>query len=413
MNKYDSYKQLKAKCDFVYKDIHLNSGAALTIWALANGDDILQLKSLGRALRTFIVPKVSNEKEIFAVFGRYDRKDYRDLFRMVIDKLQGKTESYHISECKRRYNLNIKHIINVAKFLFAEGRLRGVSLSNKLILTCEFVEYCNFIDYIESLRIEGVKKFLCMNSFYEYENILCQYFHNQGIESLSLSEGPGFIQRPCITHDCLSYENIGADKVLLWGIFTYKEYVGWGVPENRLTVAGYPKNYSLVKMKSDNRYKKCMVLLSRESFRHSNMSLLNILVASKYKFEVCLKLHPHSDFDFYKEFADAHGMSIIPNEKTLNESLNNDDFDFAIGVNTNAYFESLLKGLPCFRYKDDTFPTPGGYDDIFRDITEFEEKFYAISTMPVETYQQYIDAELTNVLGIGIDNYRKIILGEE
>ena len=412
MNKYDNYKILKSKCDFIYKDIHVNGAAALTIWALADGGK-LPLRSLGRAFRTFVVPRRNSDKEIFAVFGRYDRKDYRDLFNMVVSKFQEKTESCYLSECESVYNLNIKSVISVAKFFLSEGRLRGLSLRNKIIFICEIVEYCNFIDYIESLHIEGIKKFLCMNSFYEYENILSQYFHNHGIESLSLSEGPGFIQRPCITRDCISYENIGADKVLLWGNFTYREYVDWGVPADRLTVAGYPKNYSLVKMKNDNKYKRCMVLMARESFRQSNMSLLNILVASKYNYDVCLKLHPHSDFDFYKKFAKAHGMSIIPNEKTLNECLNNKDFDFAIGVNTNAYYESLLKGVPCFRYKDETFPTPGGYDDVFRNITEFEEKFFVISTMPVERYQNQVNSVLTDALGLGIDNYHKIILGEE
>lgn len=412
MNKFDNYKTLKSKCDFVYKNIHLNGGAALTIWALADRKK-LPLRSIGKAFRTIVVPRSNFNKEIFAIFGWYDRKDYRDLFNMVVSKFQEKTEPCYLSECERKYNLNIKTIISVAKFFLSEGRLREVSLRNKLIFICEIVEYCNFIDCLDSLQRDGIKKFLCMNSFHNFENILCQYFHKQGVESLSLSEGPGFIQRPCITRDCISYENIGADKVLLWGNFTYREYVGWGVPADRLIVAGYPKNYSLVKMKKDNKYKKCMVLMARESFRQSNMSLLNILVASKYNYEVCLKLHPHSDFDFYKKFAKAHGMSIIPNEKTLNECLNNEDFDFAIGVNTNAYFESLLKGVPCFRYKDDTFPTPGGYDDIFRNITEFKEKFFIISTMPVEIYQQHVNSVLTDVLGFGIDNYHKIIFGEE
>lgn len=46
-------------------------------------------------------------------------------------------------------------------------------------------------------------------------------------------------------------------------------------------------------------------------------------------------------------------MDIIADELTVNDCLNKEAFDFAIAVNTTAYYEAYMRGLPCLRYLDE------------------------------------------------------------
>lgn len=413
MDEFRRYKDLKDKCDFVYKGIHLNSAAAATIWAIANNRNSLVLRSLARAFRVFVIPTDEDNCSIFALYGRYNRRDYIEVFNSIIGKLDGKIHTCYITACKAKLYFSISNIILVSKHFLFNNTFKDIPLKYKLILISEIIEYCNFIDYYEKNKSDAVEKFVSMCSCHDYGNILSQYYHRKGVTTYSLLEGAGFIQRPCKTADCLSYENFYSDKLLVWSNLTFQEYKGWGISANNLVIAGCPKELSCVGMKSNNKYEKCMLILARESFRKSNVALLDILIKSNHKFDISLKLHPGSDFSFYGEYANKHGMRIISKDQTINESLSNELFDFSIAVNTTAYYDALAKGVPCLRYVDNTFQTVGGYEDKFSNIEEFEEKLKLLSEMKVEEYQTIVNKIIKNDLGAGIDNYRDIIQGEE
>ena len=102
-------------------------------------------------------------------------------------------------------------------------------------------------------------------------------------------------------------------------------------------------------------------------------------------------------------------MSIVDKGKTVNECLNNKDFDFAITVNTTAYYEALMRGLPCLRFSDGTFELQHGYADVFETKDEFESQIKAIKELEYVDYQVLIEKELAYSMGIGIDNYQSIL----
>lgn len=412
MDEFRKYKDLKEKCVFLHKGIYLNFAAAATIWGLANDRDSLKLRSLARAFRIFVIPKNKDKFKIFALYGRYYRKDYFETFNNVVGKLEG-VHSCHIIKCKTKFVFSIKNTFLVAKHFLFNNNFTDIPLRYRLIFISEIIEYCNFIDYYEKKNVEEIEKFISMCSCQDYGNILSQFYHNKGVMTFSLLEGAGYIQRPCKTFDCLSYENFFSDKLLVWSNLTFQEYKSWGVPVDKMEIAGSARDLIRAEMKSNNRYVKCILLLARESYRESNLSLLDILVNCKYTFDISLKMHPGSDTSFYKKYADNHNMKLIPEQQTINESLNNEIYDFAIAVNTTAYYDALVKGIPCFRYVDNTFQSVGGYDDKFSSIEEFEEKMKRISEMEINEYQTIVNETIKNDMGIGVDNYREIILGAD
>ena len=304
MDEFGSYKDLKEKCEFSYKGIYLNYAAASTIWGIANNRNTLKFRSIARAFRIFVVPQNKDKFKVFALYGRYYRKDYIEVYNSIMAKLGGGVHSCYITKCKTKFVFSIFNSLFVAKHFLFKKNFLDIPLKYRLILISEIIEYCNFIDYYEKNNKEVVEKFISMCSCQDYGNILAQYYHNKGVKTFSLLEGAGFIQRPCRTADCLSYENFFSDKLLVWSNLTFQEYYNWGVPLDKLVIAGCPKKLNYTEMKSNNKYERCILLLARESYRKSNITLLNILVNSKYGFDVSLKLHPGSDFSFYSDYAD-------------------------------------------------------------------------------------------------------------
>ena len=111
-------------------------------------------------------------------------------------------------------------------------------------------------------------------------------------------------------------------------------------------------------------------------------------------------------------YVSQYKMSIIPTQMTINEALNKEQFDFAIAVNTNTYYEALMRGVPCMRFCDGSFELPAGYDDIFQTQDEYVSKLGKIKTMSLtDEYQAKINEILTYCIGVGVDNYKELIYG--
>ena len=103
-------------------------------------------------------------------------------------------------------------------------------------------------------------------------------------------------------------------------------------------------------------------------------------------------------------------MEIIPKDQTISECLDNNKFDLCIAVNTSAYYESLIKGVPCLRYKDDTFALMYGLEDSFENVSEYDKLYHQFQTESRDGYQKLVDNMLKYVLGVGINKYNITIL---
>lgn len=412
MDRLEKYKQLKEQFDFVYKGIHLNRVLAVFIWGLANNTVTFSWKQYALAFLAIDVRKLKfdvSTQSILSTFGRYNRKDHLELYKTVLERLNGQASYNNTLELGWRFAF---HPLLACKILaYAKKHLVGSSLSlcKKLQLAVLCLHYCNVIDELKHINLRGVKKYLCQCSVLDLENLLTQYMKLKGIPTYSFQEGVYYIFKTNIPLDAVQYENFETDHLLCWGQYSADEDASYGISKNRLYVAGYPKKVTLHPLKENNPMKMGMVLLARDALRNANMSLLNVLSLASSKYKFCLKLHPSSDFNWYEKYASAHGLAIVSKDKTINECLNTEDYDFAIAVNTTAYYEAWMRGLPCLRFWDESFDLTAGLDDVFSSIEDFEVRLVKFRDLEISTLQKQVDEMLQYVMGVGIDNYRKIL----
>ena len=413
MDDFGKYKLLKSQFDLIYKGISLNRVLAMDIWYIVNKQYKFSWKHYFLFLFALDVRKInfdSTTQKVLSTFGRYGgRKDHFELYNAVIKKIGNSVSFNNTLEWPTLFAF---HPILVIR-LFFQGykKLKPSSLTMKE--RCQLIimalHYCNTLIELDKMSFVGVQKYLCQCSVLGLENLLTQFFKLRNIPTYSLQEGIYFVFKKNPPLDSIQYENFETDNLLCWGQFSVDEDASYGIPTQRLRVAGYPKKVKLYPMKEVNPYKKCMVLLARDSFRDTNSQLLNILLKYSDDYDFCIKLHPSCDFEFYSSFASQHGMTIIPKDKTINDCLDNKLFDFAIAVNTTAYYEALMRGLPCLRFCDDTFDLMAGCKDVFGKDEMFCEIMETLRMQPLSAYQEEVNHVLKYAIGIGIDNYKKII----
>lgn len=415
MESFDRYIKLKERVDFIYHGIHFNKVAAAYIWDVANNPEVCHfgIKSILGLFAAYTpdFKSVPDGKPILSTFGVYQRRDHKELNDAVLRKLGNNgVFSNDIRNWKYRLSCHPLIIFKVFKFVF--NTLKDIKTSEKIAVASKYIQYINCLLKIETIDFSGIKKYLSQSSVLNFENLLTQFFITKGVETLSLTEGIYTIHHFNRPIDCLQYENFVADKYLMWGQSSLDAFAEYGISRNRLLVAGYPKDNVPLKMKKNNPFKECMVLLSRDIFRESNKRLLKILSNDSDQVHYHLKLHPGDSPSHYEEYVSKYNMSIIPTNKTINEALDKEQFDFAIAVNTNAYYEALMRGVPCMRFCDGTFELPAGYNDIFQTLEEYDTKLCSIKMMSLtDEYQKKIDDILTYCIGVGVDNYKKIICG--
>ena len=406
---FDNYVSLKGELNFVYKDIKLNRVIAGSIWAAANGKNSWKqwIRQAALFLRCYDLSSIVLDKWLFSTYGLYNRKDHQELYYNVITKLGDNVRSTNALHWSQKFVLHPFTIYKALRFFFSKSSL---NFSSRIGLAAQATFYCNLIDELDKLDFSKVKKYLCMANMLNVENLITQYMKCKNIPTFSLSEGVYFVFKKKQPFDATQYENFETDHLLVYGQYSKDEFVGYGISPDRLVVAGYPKKVETKPMKKDNPYKKCMVLMCRHAYHHSNMALMSILSNYTSEYHICLKLHPGDDFDFYNKYVKEHNMDIIPKALTVNECLNNKDYDFAIAVNTTAYYEALMRGLPCLRFADGTFDIMHGYDDVFSDETSFESKLKSIAMLDSSEYQKEVDYTLRYAMGVGIDNYKAILV---
>ena len=224
-----------------------------------------------------------------------------------------------------------------------------------------------------------------------------------------MQEGIYFIFKKNPPVDLIQYENFETDNLMCWGKFSVDEFISYGISPSRLSIAGYPKKVEIKLIKQNNSFKRCMILVARDSFRNTNMALLNILSNYSDEYEFYIKLHPSCDYSFYSNYSDSHNMIIVPKETTVNECLINSVYDFAVAVNTTAYYEALMRGLPCLRFYDGTFDLMAGCNDLFGTDEEFVKQINLIRKLPLSDYQKEVDEILEYAMGVGIDNYKATV----
>lgn len=409
----DKFKQLYCLYDFEYKGIKMNRVVCIELWHFANHHLKFELKKQLRFL--FSYKDVSSMKlgtDILTTSGAYGRIDHMELYKQVIERIGNKTCYNDPDSWDNKRCLNIFKISSLVYKSFKLLKKSDLRLKEKIDLTSEVVYYCNTLDALKKIDFSSVKRYVSEIDVRRFENLLTQYMQQNNIPTFSLVEGMLYVFQGKIPHDSVHYEMLTTDKLMCWGQYTIDELTEFGISNNRLILAGYPKNVKITKFKSLNNFKKCMVLIARSQFDQANYKLLEILSGYTDKFDICLKLHPSCDYSYYSEYAINHNMDIVDKALALNDCLNQSVFDWAIAVNTTAYYEALMRGVPCLRFEDDSFQLPKGCNDNFSTANQLEDILERLSNTDIIEYQKEVDDILKYTMGIGIDNYREILLGE-
>lgn len=410
----EKFYDLQSQFTFVYHGIHLNRVMIFELHELAEGKPLWmnwQLSLLHLAM-DFSHLKFESGNKILSTFGQQNRRDHREVYDFVLRQLgdsasQNDLRGYPLLRCFRPI-VFIRCLCGV----FGSLKNSGLSFRQKFNFSIYCAYYCNSIIELEKFDLSGVEKYLSMYNATQMENLITQYMKLKGIPTYSLCEGIYIVEKQNPTIDNVNHTNLETDHLLTWGQWVNDEFEKVGIHPERMTACGYPHLVELRKMNAESRLKRCMVLLARGTYHETNVRLLSILQKTVPEYEYSLKCHPNSDLAYYEDFASKNSMFFIPKEQTVNDCLDNEKYDFAIAVNTSAYYEALMRGVPCLRYTDGSFSLMKGYDDLF---SSYEEYVFLLSkikeTLKGGSYQQEVDCMLEYVMGVGQDKYQEVLIG--
>lgn len=413
MNDFEKYKKVKQLYNLSYKGYALNRVLALIIWRLVNENYQFKIRHLAKFLFAFSLEDIkfdSTNHKILSTFGTYGRNDHKESYNYIISTLGSSVSKNILVTPQKCFHLNFKSIFCVLyRGIPILHDIKELNICRKVTLLFETIFWFNTIDILSVKNFDGVKKYLCFCDSHGLENLLTQHFNNLGIPTYSLTHGCSHIIRKGTESGMLNYENMETSHLLTWGQCTVDEFHSYGISMDRLFVGGYPKSNRLIKYKKKCDLKRCVVLLSLHYFYDLNMKLLKLLSNYSDKYEFTVKPHPAS-VEYYSDYVKANGMKIISSNETINNCISMDKYDWAIAVNTNAYYDVLMKGIICLRFSDGSFDiTPGG-DDLFENAQQMEMKINRISCISEEDYQNEISDVLKYTIGYGLNNYRSLIL---
>ena len=408
LNKYKTYKRVKLEFDYNYKGIVINRVMALNLWELSNSN-----KTPWGCLTSFIkyydygfLQRINKSN---VIYNDVYRKDHSKTFLEISSKVEDEYDVFNVKLDKKKI-ISLKNILLSLHVVFE--RVKSLNLSKKIVLAAELCMYLNTIDYLNSLTIAKVEIFVAYSVVHRSQNLLAQFFRIKGARIIGLTHGAQFVYKKNIPIDCVAYENLNAE-CLVWSQMTKEEYQRYGI-KYPIYIAGYPKNVVVKNVLQDNQMKKCLVLLCRKDFDESNLHLLKVLSTCSKDFVFSVKLHPTCNFDYYGELCEEYGFELIPQKTLLTDCMDNRIFDFAIAVNTTSYYEIQTAGIPCLRFDDgDTYDLQNGIEeDRVSNVEEFLNSISFIKDkIQKNEYNQMVQDSLTYNLGIGIDNYREILLG--
>lgn len=412
MEHFDIYKNQKKTLSLVYKGISVERVLALDIWSL-NDRKKKRIKTLGRffCYMDFSFITDVNKKGLFTIAAK--AKNHIELFNSMESKISSEYKAVYLNEVLRKILfINIKNIFNSIRFVFSHLKNQDVSMMGKLALSASYCHVMNTIDFLMKLENKRIYKYLAYSSAHYWENLLCQYFKTKSVPTYSLQHGTNFLFKKNIPVDCINYENLECDHYLCWGEYTKDELQRFGIDLKRLYVAGYPHDISVREFDTNNTFKTCLLLLSRAIYDTANKKLLSMLEKNR-GVVFYIKLHPTLNHDYYETFCNSHSNFILVENQTLYQCVENSNFDFSIVVNSTAYYETLLMGIPTFRFSHESFDNFWGYLDLFDDIKTLESLIDKIS-MQVHNgdYAYKISQMLKYAIGMGVDNYKKILLAE-
>jgi len=366
--------------------------------------------SIGTFFKGFFVyniPSNINTRIMYSIGAYGNRKDYIEIVDYVKNEVQENDNVFlNFDILKKNIYINLKN----GKIAYQSIFKLPLGYKSKLYLFLQLWFYLNLYLNLKKKDYQ-VKKYVAFSSIHPLESVLTLYFKSKGTITYSLQHGLYFVYKDPIPIDAIAYDNLVSDFHLAWGQYTLDEFKKYGIDENLVKEAGYPRKIHEVTQRENKiEIERIIVFLGRKQFEYSNQNALEILKSFVSKYKVALKLHPSLDFDYYSNLSNQYGFELVAKKETISSILTKRGFDLSIAINTTVYYESYMYSIPCVRFKDDTFMLPKGvFDDIFTNIEDLKNLIVYFNTMKPEDFSKKTGIELEYLMGFKNNSYKQII----
>ncbi len=212
------------------------------------------------------------------------------------------------------------------------------------------------IDKLEQQVIE-CDKYIAFNSSYLLESFLSYYFRLRNVDTYSLQHGMYFSYCNEIPYDVINYENVCAEKLLVWGRYSINEIQDKIPLSSRCLLFGYPESYypkDLTQKKSE----KILVLLPRDIYLSDIRVLLEYLGECQFNF--LIRPHP-SVAEEVEVLISTKDNFRLDKSPLLHSTLKSELFKGVIAFNSTAVFEAKLYNQKVLMFKSSSteFINPG------------------------------------------------------
>ena len=409
---YTRYNQIRSLFDITFRGYDIQMLIAHDIAKICFYKKLPKLKSI---YRFFMIHKHADllklltvDAFIFSMPNEY-RNDHAELVESVMDEIEGNKEIVKRPK-GLRFTLNFKIIRESLHEVL--DRKENLSLKEIIYYWGSLCYYKNLLLWLEKKTRFPIKTkaFIAFNGAFPPHNIWTVFFNKWDIPSYSLQHGLYVGYRYKVPMSIINYENLPSKKVLCWGKNTFNSLIKFGYKPERLIIAGNPKYKNTAVQKVKQSFKNGIVLLGRKIYDKGNEELLTIL--SEYQEQnqtkFYIKPHPSLSIQKYETLCKQLHLNWMNNHKLLSGLLSSGRFDFSISYNTTAYYESLVSGLPSFRFvlfENEDFL---GLNDKFCTLSELEVKISNFKNLSENELQQNISELLFEIFNIGSINYKTI-----
>lgn len=342
------------------------------------------------------------------------RNDYLELLNAYLKDVSNVSAPFLIKQLAKKKVLNIGNIITAALYML---RYKGslTSFKQRAYLASYLIYNLNVSNALhkafKNVDVNN-KGYIPFNSAYNIEALFVQFFKLRGCNTYHVSHGLSYVQYKLdLAYDIVNGENITAQKVLVWGNSSKSDLIeNYQVEDDRIFVAGNPL-YADREINVNQHFKKCVVFLGRSVYDEYNVKLLTILgnVKRQTGIDFYIKAHPLSNILLFTEYCNNYKLSLLAKEDSIQSLLSSGFYDFAIAFNTTSYYQAMYYNLVCLRFGQCENEQYLGLDDKFFDELTLIDAIEKFKQMNVAEINKQIANLLHYCLGMGINNYSKII----
>lgn len=332
------------------KGIKVGDVLAIDIWAIDMWTDVELHHFLSLRSADFSVNKSSAHPNVAFVCttSPVTRKDQVVKFEAVTELIENKAVIVP-TDAKGKKNPYLFLIpfwyMQLAKLEYSSTVKKGICYR-----LCEAVGSAENI-FKDITRLPTVKKVLCFFDVTKIDNILVQKCNQFGLKTYTLQHG---IINGC--YDYIEYTCSHAQKFVAWGEYTKVLAMHYGMPEQKIEVAG-----NLNALIDDKQIREGVPtlgsflvcgngVLNKDDWQ-KNCELIEMAnrLAEEYGLTYCLKTHPFDEAGRYSHYVDSKlCKSICVKTTMLSEALNK--ADFMLCGNSTTFCDAIYEGVPVFRY---------------------------------------------------------------